>query len=198
MGVSLLLISAAVSGAVIHFSGSTGQVLGVVENMKITFSDIYTQGTSMQNSELDIVFLPLVSNDVEVVASGNNYLYPEAYDFVDVAIEDLGSGIEQTFLLKKPGHPMIFSFAMTSNNVLRAESDIDGNIFLSATDQERVATSPISPAMTIVAPTVYDADGKQWLSAASSSLEDDVVTFSLNPLWARQVQYPIELRVSIQ
>ncbi|MGB0757308.1 MAG: hypothetical protein ACPGO5_02515 [Patescibacteria group bacterium] len=193
----LFVIAITMYGSMQWFA-SRPQVLGEEEVIAIQVPHTFTDPTVFSNEFISMSLVPEAGNDVTLFESDEMFIYVDAYAYTDVVMQDVGDTFDYKLLLKREGHPDVFTYKVESTSAHTIFADKAGNIVVENTAPAAVGdgTTFTVEEFTLFTPFVQDQENRSF-EAVEAIVEGDTVSLVLDSKWLDQATYPISIHFSI-
>lgn len=164
---------------------------------------VYSEPLKIFAGDIGLSIKPIKANAAEISrgwGGSGQARYRGAYAETDVRQTIYSNKIKEEIVLKKPGHPVKFSYEIGLEN-LRYIKDEQGNFNFYALTPENRSYQPIEldKIFTIPAPWLIDANGeKSSAKDAEMEINGNILTITPSAEWLASHKYPIILDPSVE
>lgn len=192
--ISLILLAAAAGVIAVREFGRERVELPRSNVVDIRVPISYSQPLVIATFDLDFSIRPLEAHAAPMnTEAENRFRYIDAYPNTDVVQTKFTNKLKEDIILKSPGHPERFSYAI-DDTWLESQFDSEGSLHLYPLGSDMSHTRFLIPA-----PFMIDANGEKSANKdVIVTFENGTLTLVPNPAWLSSHPYPITLDPTVE
>ncbi len=160
----------------------------------------YQDALIIDNGNDSLSISPLDTAQSQVVQTGNQYVYHDAYPNTDVVQTKDEYRIKEELQFRQSDHPTQFKYRITNPDNYHIEKDGNGNfVFYNKNIFNQYGGSDdLGRLFTLPAPFVQDAKGQHSTEAVKTLIENGLLTITIDKNWLDKAVYPVILDPTIE